>query len=141
MEGVMAGFWIDFLWIVGGLVIALYLFHQVMTKILKVERRFFSYNYVNEQHKKIDWYVRMGMIIFLLIGFFINMNKYGIDAIWFLEPWFLILVLVTLTESLRAYMEWKYAENRNEYKLTIFQLLFIFLVITIFYLTNFFGRI
>ncbi|WP_399630980.1 DUF4181 domain-containing protein [Sporosarcina sp. SG10008] len=63
------------------------------------------------------------------------------DSIWFFETWFLLLILSIWTELARTVMEWKYAENRNSYKLTIFQLIFIVILLSILYWTNFFGRV
>lgn len=44
--------------------------------------------------------------------------------IWFLQPWFILVVFIVVSEMVRAIMERKYAENPNAYKLTINQIIF-----------------
>lgn len=139
MNVIGTGFWIEFFLIIGGSFFAIYLFNIVMKRVLKVERGFFSSYYVNEQHKKIERYVRISMVVLMVVGFIVNINRFGVDPIWFLETWFLLFVLIAVTEGLRAVMEWKHAENRNDYKFTVLQLLFIFMIIAILSMTYFLG--
>lgn len=142
MSGIGPKFWLELLFILAILSLLLFSFNAMMSKLLKVEKKnFFSYNHVNEKHSKIDWTIRIIVIGLMIIGFFVNVSRLPMDSIWFFELWFLLLLLAIGTEVTRAIIEWKYAENRNAYKFTVFQLVFIFILLFILYWTNFFGRV
>lgn len=138
--GVEPNFWLKlflFLAIIG---LILFLFNIVMRKLLRVEKaKFFSYNHLNEKHKKLDWIIRITFIIILLIGFIINILRNPMEPIWFLEPHFLVFIFVIATETARAYMQWKYDTNRNAYIFTISQLVFMIILLVSLYTTNIFG--
>lgn len=133
-------FWLKLFIILGVFLLLLFLFHTVMRKLLKIEKvKFFSNNYVNEKHKKIDWKIRITFIIVLLIGFIINIIRGPVDKFWFFEPYFLLFLSIIASESARAYMEWKYQTNRNAYIFTISQLVFIVILMVSLFTTNFFD--
>jgi len=67
------------------------------------------------------------------------MTRDPLDWIWFFKPWFLIIGFVVATEVTRAIMEYKYAENHNDYKLTISQLAFFVIIFFVLYWTDFLG--
>ena len=142
MYGIGSDFWLELLFILAIILLFLFSFNAVMRKLLKVEKKkTFSYNHVNEKHSKIDWTIRITIIVLMTIGFIVNVSRLPMDSIWFFEPWFLLLMLIIGTEVARAIMEWKYAKNRNAHKLTIYQLIFIFILLFVLYWTNFFGRV
>ena len=140
MYGIGANFWLELLFILAIILLLLFSFNSVMRKLLKVEKKkVFSYNHVNEKHSKVDWTIRITIIVLMIIGFFVNVSRLPMDSIWFFETWFMLLILIIGTEVARAVIEWKYAENRNAYKFTVFQLIFILILLFILYWTNFFG--
>ncbi|SET93296.1 protein of unknown function [Salinibacillus kushneri] len=140
MYGLGPNFWLKLVLILTIILLLLALFHTVMRKWLKVERKkLFSYNHVHEKHSKIDWTIRITFIALLTIGYFVNVSRFPMNSIWFFEPWFLMFLLIIGTEVARAIMEWKYAENRNAYKLTVSQLAFIFILFFTLFGTHFFG--
>ncbi|MFP3728344.1 DUF4181 domain-containing protein [Priestia filamentosa] len=115
-------------------------FNIIMRKWLKVERKkLFSYNHVNEKHKKIDWTMRMITIASILLGFIINMSRASTDWFWFLQSWVVLFIFIVVSETVRAVMEKKYAKNPNAYKLTISELLFVLILFFILFKTDFFG--
>ena len=57
-------------------------------------------------------------IIFMILGSFINVTRDYTERIWFLEPWCFLLGLTILAEAIRAFMEWRYADNKNAYIFT-----------------------
>lgn len=117
-------------------------FNAIMRKWLKVERKkFFSYNHVNEKHKKVDWTIRIITITTILLGFVINMSRDSIEWFWFLQPWVILAISIVVSETIRAVMERKYAENPNAYKLTICEILFILILFFALFKTDFFGLI
>ena len=97
--------------VLGILFSLLLIFESIMRKYLKVEKRkLFSYNHVNEKHKKIDSIIRIGFIIILLITVFYLIVTSS-EPVWCFEPVFLILLFLVVSETTRAFIEWKYAEN------------------------------
>ncbi|WP_124053402.1 DUF4181 domain-containing protein [Priestia endophytica] len=115
-------------------------FNTIMRKWLKVERKkLFSYNHVNEKHKKIDWTIRIITIASILIGFIINISRDSTDWFWFLQSWVVLFIFIVISETVRAVMERKYAKNPNTYKLTISELLFVIILFFILFKTDFFG--
>lgn len=116
-----------------------FLFGVVMRKLLKVERKkLFSHNHINEQHKKIDWTIRIVLIVAMIVGFIINTARFP-ETIFYLEVYFFLVILVFLTESVTAYMEWNYVENRNAYVFTLIQLAFTAIILLVVYATDAFG--
>jgi hypothetical protein len=120
--------------------LAMFLFNALMRKLLKVERpKAFSHNHVNDTHKKIDWSIRILFIFLMLIGGFINATRLDEETYLFLETWFLLFVLVFITETIRAVMERKYAKNPNAYLYTVSQMVFATLLVIVVFSTDFFG--
>jgi Domain of unknown function (DUF4181) len=56
-----------------------------------------------------------------------------------LGTYILLIFLVILSETVRAVMEKRYAENRNDYKFTISQLAFLSFSLLLIFSTDFFG--
>ncbi|MBC2726078.1 DUF4181 domain-containing protein [Desulfosporosinus sp.] len=140
MYGLGPKFWQELFLLITIVLLSLVSFNAVVRKLLNVEKKnLFSSHYVNEKHKKIDWTIRIIFLVVLLIGHFVNISRDPMDWIWFFEPWFLMMGLVPATEVARAIIEYKYAENRNDYKLTISQLVFIFILFFTLFWSDFFG--
>lgn len=94
---------------------------------------------MNEQHKKIDWTIRIVFVVAIIVGGIINASRLPLIPILFLEPYFLLFIVIFLTEIVTAFMEWKYAENRNAYIFTVLQLIFMAILLLSIYITDFFG--
>ncbi|MBT2570752.1 DUF4181 domain-containing protein [Planococcus sp. ISL-110] len=140
MYGIDSSFWLDLLVILGPFFILTFLFNGIMRRWLKVEKpKMFSHNHVNDKHKKIDWIIRGLIIVLMITGAFVNINRIPLELILFLEPWFLLLTLVTVTEIVRAVMEKNYAENPNAYIYTVSQLVFIMILLVSLFSTDFWG--
>ncbi|MCS0669997.1 DUF4181 domain-containing protein [Cytobacillus firmus] len=122
--------WPKLILLIAIVVALIYFFELGLRKWMKVEKRkFFSYNHVNDKHKKLDWTIRISFMVVLLIGSSINMERYPMEFSWYLEPWFLLIVFNVMTETARVFMEWKYAENRKAYVVTLCQLVFILILL------------
>lgn len=118
----------------------LFLFNTGMSKLLHVKRRgFFSIEYVNERHRSIDLVIRFTFVLFLIIGFLLTYNDEGRKRFWIFEPYYLLLIFIIGSETVRGVMEWKYAENRKESIVTFSQLVFSITVLITMFATNFFG--
>lgn len=120
--------------------LVLFFINKFLRKRLNVEKKeFFSYNHVNEQHKKIDWAIRITFIVFVLFGFFINANPDPSKHIWFLQTHILMFGFIVVTELVRIVMEKRYAKNKNDYIFTAVQLGVISLFLLAVFSTDFFG--
>jgi len=138
--GVESSFWLKFFLFLFVLWLVMFLFSRIVRRILKVEKKkMFSYNHLNEWHKKIDWTIRIVFIVVMIVGVIINSSRFPLNPILFLEPYFLLIMLTFSTEIVTAVMEWKYAENRNSYIFTVLQLIFIAILLLTMFITGFFG--
>ncbi|MER2079357.1 DUF4181 domain-containing protein [Psychrobacillus psychrotolerans] len=118
------------------------LFNAVMRKWLQVEKKkLFSYNHINEKHKKMDWTIRVVFLVVLLLGNFINVTREPMEWFRFFETWFLLIVFIVVSETVRAVMEWKYEVSKKDYIFTISQLIFGVLLILTVIQNNFWGLI
>lgn len=108
------------IWVVG-IIVSIALFNAIMRKVLNVKRRkFFSYNFVNDFHKKGEWILRISFVIIYTV---IAVN----DA---MNPFF-FYAIIAFTISLsgfRAIVEKKYAENSKDYIFTLSELGFAMMV-------------
>lgn len=138
--GVESSFWLKFFLFLFVLWLVMFLFSASVRRILKVkQKKMFSYNHLNEQHRKIDWTIRIAFVIAIIVGGIINASRFPVNRILFLETYFLVFMLVFLTEIVTAVMEWKYAENRNAYIFTVLQLIFFTILLLSMFTTDFFG--
>jgi signal transduction histidine kinase len=136
----MSDFWLKFFLflLIYGLLI--FFFNRVMRKWFKVKKKkLFSYNHLNEKHKKVDWIIRITFVILIIVGGFYNAIQNPLERIWFLETHIVMFAFILASETVRAVMEKRYAENRNDYKYTLSQLGFISLSLLLIFTTNFFG--
>ena len=122
------------------IVLVLITFNYTVRKLLGVDRKkWFSYNYINERHKKLDWTVRTVFLIILLFSYFYTVSNIELIIEWYFQPAFIVIILIIISELLRAFMEWKYAENKKAYIATILELCFTISVVILTITTNFFG--
>ncbi|MFJ7886880.1 DUF4181 domain-containing protein [Lysinibacillus xylanilyticus] len=121
------------------LVLVINIFGFVIRKLLGVERKkCFSYNHINERHKKLDWSVRIIFILFFISSYYmIDDDTLGIP--WYFETWFILIVFLITSEMLRAFMEWKYAENKRDFVATIAETVFMISIVFLVITTGFFG--
>ncbi|MEK5080705.1 DUF4181 domain-containing protein [Solibacillus sp. FSL W7-1436] len=120
--------------------LVLFFMNKFLRKWLNVEKKeIFSNHFVNKQHKKIDWTIRIAFIVVMLFGFFINISQDSSKHIWFLQPYILLFGLIIVTELVRIVMEKRYAANKNDYIFTAVQLVVISLFLLAVFSTDFFG--
>lgn len=105
-------FWVKMLIFLVVTIVSIILFNAMMRNLLNVEKRkFFSYNFVNDLHKKGEWTIRISFLIILIV-----------IGIGFQNSLFISIGLLTLFVSLaifRAIIEKKYAENPKAYIYTL----------------------
>ncbi len=120
--------------------LAFFAFDYGMRKLLKVEReKWPSYNHVNDRHRKIAWFIRIASLFFYIILSIYNEKVGKLLPLWPFEPWTAFILFIFLPEFVRAYMEWKYAENRRTYILTLSGMSFALLMTIVVIQTDFFG--
>jgi divalent metal cation (Fe/Co/Zn/Cd) transporter len=120
--------------------VLLFSFNILARKWFKVEKKkLFSYNHVNEKHKKIDWLIRLSSMASILVGYAINITRDPSDWYWFLQPWFILTFYIVISQAATAVMERKYAQNPNAYKVTISELIFALILFLTLYQTDFWG--
>ncbi|MYL65474.1 DUF4181 domain-containing protein [Bacillus hwajinpoensis] len=140
MYGVDQGFWLELIILITILGLIIFSFNAIMRTLLKVEKKkLFSNTHINEVHKKVDWSIRITIIVFIIFGFLYNLTRAPTEWVWYLEPWFLLCLLLVISESVTAYMEWKYETNRKNYIFTISQIIFFIILVVSVFSSNFFG--
>ncbi|MGF3104436.1 DUF4181 domain-containing protein [Rossellomorea sp. DUT-2] len=136
----MDPFWLKFILFIAGYALLIFLFNKGMRKLFNVKKKkIFSYHHLNEKHKKIDWTIRITFALLIVVGGFYNATQSPLERIWFLKTHILLIVLILLSETVTAVMEKRYAENRNDYKFTISQLVFLSLSVLLIFSTDFLG--
>ncbi|WP_409251639.1 DUF4181 domain-containing protein [Bacillus sp. SCS-153A] len=131
MGGLDSEFWWHLFIILGSLSLMLFVVNIILRKYLGVQRKkFFSYNHVNEKHKKIERIIRGSFIVLFIIATTINILFWE-ASLWYLTPHILLIPFIIALEVTRAVMEKKYADNQNDYKFTLAQLGFILIVLLV----------
>lgn len=106
------GFWIKMLIFLVVTLVSIILFNAMMRKLLKVDKRkFFSYNFVNDLHKKGEWTIRISFIIILIV--------IGVGYQNYLYMSIILLALAISLSVFRAIIEKQYAENSKTYIYTL----------------------
>ena len=122
------------------LVLVLHIFNYTIRKLLGVDRKkWFSYNHINERHKKLDWTVRITFLLILFFSYLYTASNMELITHWYFNPGFLVFIFLIISELLRAFMEWKYVENKKVFIATIIELCFAISIIILTIKTNFFG--
>ncbi|WP_409253325.1 DUF4181 domain-containing protein [Bacillus sp. SCS-153A] len=92
-------------------------------KIEKVKRKFFSYNYINDSHRKVDKWLRMiTAIISMILGILLINNK---DVVYLYSG--VLIFLLLLDYAVRVFFELKFSEYPKQAVLTLAEM---FLMVT-----------
>ncbi|GGB46014.1 hypothetical protein GCM10011409_24460 [Lentibacillus populi] len=114
--GLQPGFWKEFLIIMAVVVFLVAVIPAFLRRWMGADKRkWFSYNYINEFHKKGDWTLRV-IFIFSVIA---------CGVIFIARPLILILISAFFTViqlGFQTYVEWRFSENRSNYKLTLIEI-------------------
>lgn len=109
-----------------------FIINVVLREKLGVEsKKFFSYNHVNQKHKKVDWILRAVFIGFLLLMSFYRFEINLGNNSWYMNPGYSAMIFVIISEIVRVIMEWKYLENKKEYIISLVQLIWIIIFFAI----------
>jgi len=130
--------WIWLIVIVGVFIGVYYLLQWVLGKWLHLGKRRHYRTYHNETHKKWDMRMRLVSILIIVVGYLWVMN-HGFTGSYGKVAFLTLGSGVILQELCRAYMEWKYSEQRREYIRVLASAGYILMFLLSFYFTNFFG--
>lgn len=111
-------FWLEIGLVILGIVVLVSIVKIILRKLLKIEKEkkdFFSFDYINEQHRKIEQWVRWGWVLVSLIAFWLVIYQEFL-AIFYL---FLFIVWIALDAFVRAYFQWKHSEQPKQAILTL----------------------
>lgn len=99
-----------------------------LLNIEKVKKEFFSYNHINELHRKIDKGLRIFSVITLILLSFVLLFYFE-DLIYLIliAP----IVLMVLDYTVRAFFEWKYTQYPKQSILTLTEMVLILIAIII----------
>ncbi|TDL32804.1 DUF4181 domain-containing protein [Jeotgalibacillus sp. S-D1] len=90
----------------------------ILRKLFKIEKErkfFFSYNHINELHRKIDWAVRLtSMIVSIVIMTLVIIEDHSVNLM--LITW---IFLIVLDYTVSVFFEWNYSQNPKQSILTI----------------------
>ncbi|WP_044022256.1 DUF4181 domain-containing protein [Bacillus sp. SG-1] len=89
-------------------------------KIEKVKKNLFSYNYINDSHRKVDKWVRIVTAPTLMVMALLIINK-GLINLYLIA----VIILFTLDYGVRAFFELKYSEFPKQAILTIAEMLLV----------------
>lgn len=114
-------------------------FLRKVLKIEKVKRGFFSNQYINDRHRRIDWGIRavtvLTFIIFILISIYEDIS-YIMQDISINSIFMVISIYLLMADCLvRAYFEWRHTPNPKQSILTLSEMLLLVIAIIFFFQT------
>ena len=122
--------WLNFLVFFGVILIMNFSIQWILRRLLNVKKKkTFSYNHVNDVHKKLDWTIRIatGLASFALL----------ISEVFTIIPFLLILLgSLILSEGVRAFFEWKHSSEPKHSILTLAELFFMGAAAVVFFQTE-----
>jgi len=86
------------------------------------KKKWFSYNNINDFHKKVDSMLRALFITLLLASIPWTINYRFAISVW-------LIVFVTVQLGLQAFAEWKFSSNRQNYKVSLVEVALLFIAI------------
>jgi len=125
------------------IILAILLFSLVIRRMMGVrQRKWFSDDYINERHRKLEWRVRMGFVVILILDAVILFATGAVeDPPWYLEIWWLVFVSVAVLDLLRAYMEYRFVDDRKAMAATLLESIFDVVLLIGAITTGFYGSI
>ncbi|QHE60435.1 DUF4181 domain-containing protein [Rossellomorea vietnamensis] len=98
----------------------MYTFHRGISSWLSVDKRkIFSHDIINEHHEKADT-IHRKIMVFALFSCVIIDVIFDFEY-WYQNPYSYVLILLFSGSFLKAYMEWKYVENKRECTYTVLE--------------------
>ena len=124
-------FWIKYLLIVILVLVCIFIAKLLLRKLFKIEKvkkEFFSNNYINELHRKVDKGLRLSSAVTMIL--LLGLMWFEFEEFNYL---FLIaVILFTMFDYLvRAFFEWRYTQYPKQSILTLTEMFLILIAIII----------
>ncbi|QAS51377.1 DUF4181 domain-containing protein [Halobacillus litoralis] len=121
--GMPEGFWQEFWLVMGAVIFIITVIPAIIRKRIGADKKkWFSYNHVNEFYEKYDWMLRVSFIVVFIIGAIVFYGK----------PLFLLVlsfVFHMIQLAFQSYSEWRFAENRKNYIVSLIEIVLLFIVL------------
>lgn len=121
--GMPPGFWVELIKILSvaillvGVIPAVFRYRMGASK-----KKWFSYNHINEFHKKVDWTLRIVFMISLIISAILFTSQ---PFITYIICGFFILTQI----GVQAYIEWRFSDNKKDFQVSLIQLTLTFVTL------------
>lgn len=110
--------WIIFILVLLIVFVLISVVKLILRKVFNIEKEkkeFFSYNHINELHRKIDWVMRIAVAIATISATFYMLNEdFSINLLLFIY-----FFNVVFDYGVSAFFQWKYLDGSKRYILTI----------------------
>ena len=98
----------------------------LLRKFLKVKKKkAFSYNHVNGLHRKIDWIIRITLVVASVIATYLTFDRDYSMYLYFV----VLLCFNVISASVNAFFEWKYSATPKQAIVTISEIVYIVIVV------------
>lgn len=110
--GLTPGFWKEFMIIMGVVVFLVIGIPAILRRRMGADKKkWFSYDHINKFHQKGDWVLRMIFVISLIASVILAVKPLIV---------FLISIFFSISQfGFQTYVEWKFTENRKNYKVSL----------------------
>ncbi|SIT88979.1 DUF4181 domain-containing protein [Edaphobacillus lindanitolerans] len=124
-----------------GMLLASAAFTYVIKRWAGVKKgKWFTWDYVNDRHRKLDKWIRITFIVPYLIYLVpAIMTGWNERAPWYLQTWALLVAFFGVLTLFQAFMEKKYSDNPRAYLATLGDGAFIIALLLIVIRSGFFG--
>lgn len=105
----------------------IWLLQFTLSKAFNIEKRKskFSYNHVNKTHRRLDWLIRIMSMLCLLYFVYLIFYRDSSITLFFIG----LIIFTILSDSVRAYFEWKHSSHPKHSILTISEMLVLVIVL------------
>ncbi|ANU20567.1 hypothetical protein BBI15_10235 [Planococcus plakortidis] len=110
--------WLEIGLVILGIVILVSIVKFILSKLLKIEKEkkdFFSCDYINEQHRKIERWVRWSWMLVSIFLIYLVLYR-ELPVTLYLS---LFIAWIATEAFVRAYFQWKYSEQPKQAVLTL----------------------
>lgn len=123
-------FWLKFGFFILSVIAITSMVKFILRKILKIKKQkkdFFSYDFINDQHKKFDKWVRWGWLLVSAILIYLVLFQ-ELPVVFYLS---MFIGWMATDAFVRAYFQWKHSEQPKESVLTISEMLIWVIAVTV----------
>lgn len=131
-------FWVKFSMLTLIVFVLISMVKLLLRKLLnieKVKKEFFSFNYINDSHRKVDQALRFFSTILIILSYILS---YYYENLYYL---IFIAAIISLVFhcTVRAFFEWKHTEYPKQSILTLTEMFLVLIALTIIIEFQLFG--